>query len=103
MATLEFTMELGNDPDIVADDLVKTVKQAAGDNLRDDMDPKVMFDSITPYGAKGQIFFYVREGVPFSGVRNSIVRAMAKKDYFSTKGARALAEQLAEGAETVDI
>ncbi len=103
MATLEFTMELGNDPDVVAEDLVKTVKQAAGDNLRDDMDPKVMFDSITPYGAKGQIFFYVREGVPFSGVRNSIVRAMAKKDYFSTKGARALAEQLAEGVESVDI
>jgi small-conductance mechanosensitive channel len=102
-ATLEFTMELGNDPDLVAEDLIKTAKLVAGDRLREDMEPRVFFDSITPYGAKGQIYFYVREGVPFAGVRNSIVRAIAKKDYFSTKGARALAEQVAEGAEEVDI
>lgn len=88
--TLEFTMGLGHDPDAVAADLLQTVKAAAGDRLRPDMEPKVMFDSITPYGAKGQIFFYVAEGIPFAGVRNSIVRAMAGKDYFSTKGARAL-------------
>ena len=104
-ATLEFTMELGYDPDMVAADLLKTVKEAAGDRLRTEegMEPKVFFDSITPYGAKGQIFFYVVEGVPFSGVRNSIVRAIAKKEYFSTKGARALATDVAEGGEAAEV
>lgn len=92
-ATLEFTMDLGYDPDEVAGDLLQTVKAAGGDRLRPDMEPKVMFDSITPYGAKGLIYFYVVEGVPFAGVRNSIVRAMARKGYFSTKGARALEEE----------
>lgn len=101
--TLEFTMELGYDPDVVAQDLLETVKRAAGDRLRPDMEPKVMFDSITPYGAKGQIFFYVQEGTPFAGVRNSIVRAMAKKEYFSTKGARALAESVSEGEEPAEL
>lgn len=103
--TLEFTMELGYDPDVVAEDLLKTVKEAAGDRLRTEegMEPKVFFDSITPYGAKGQIYFYVVEGVPFAGVRNSIVRAMAKKEYFSTKGARALAEDVAEDGDSQSV
>lgn len=103
--TLEFTMELGYDPDVVAEDLLKTVKEAAGDRLRTEegMEPKVFFDSITPYGAKGQIYFYVEEGVPFAGVRNSIVRAMAKKEYFSTKGARALAEDVAEDGDSQSV
>ncbi len=104
MGTLEFTMELGYDPDDVAQDLLKTVQDAAGDRLRTepDMKPKVIFDSITPYGAKGQIYFYVVEGVPFSGVRNSIVRAMARKEYFSTKGARALADEDPTAADSAD-
>ena len=104
MGTLEFTMELGYDPDVVARDLLKTVQDAAGDRLRTepDMKPKVIFDSITPYGAKGQIYFYVVEGVPFSGVRNSIVRAMARKEYFSTKGARALADEDPTAADSTD-
>ena len=103
--TLEFTMELGFDPNVVAEDLLKTVKEAAGDRLRTEegMEPKVFFDSITPYGAKGQIYFYVVEGVPFAGVRDSIVRAMAKKEYFSTKGARALAEDVAEDGDSQDV
>lgn len=95
-STFEFTMEAGCDPDKVADDIIKTVKQAAGDKLRADMEPKVMFDSITPYGVKGQVFFYVNEGIPFSGVRNVMVRSLAQKEYFSLKGARALTGEAAE-------
>ncbi len=92
LGTFEFTMGAGNDPDVVAADILATVKEAAADALRDDMEPRVMFDSITPYGVKGQVFFYVKEDVPFAGVRNAMVRAIAQKDYFSLSGARALAE-----------
>lgn len=87
---IEFTMEAGSDPDAVARNIIATVKLAGKDALRPDMDPQVMFDSITPYGVKGQIFFYAREGVPFAGVRNVLVRSIACKDYFSLKGASAL-------------
>lgn len=96
MGTFEFTMESGHDPDVVAADIVATVKHAAGDKLRPDMEPKVMFDSVTPYGVKGQVFFYVDEGIPFAGVRNAMVRALAQKDYFSLKGARALTGEAVE-------
>lgn len=92
MGTFEFTMEAGFDPDVVADDMIATIKAAGSDVLREDMEPKVMFDSVTPYGVKGQVFFYVKEGVPFAGVRNTLVRSIACKDYFSLSGARALSD-----------
>lgn len=93
MGSFEFTMESGFDPDAVATDIVATVKAAAGDALRADMEPKVMFDSITPYGVRGQVFFYLNEDIPFAGVRNSMVRSLARKDYFSLKGARSLVDE----------
>lgn len=92
MGTFEFTMEAGYDPDVVAADMVAAIKAAGAEVLREDMEPKVMFDSVTPYGVKGQVFFYVKEGVPFAGVRDTLVRSVARKDYFSLSGARALAE-----------
>ncbi len=93
MGTIEFTMELGSDPHAVAADIVAEVTKAGGDDLRPDMPPKVFFDSITPYGVKGQIFYYVNEGIPFARVRDRMVRSIAEKDYFSLKGARALSEE----------
>lgn len=95
---IEFTMEAGNDPDAVAADIIETVKKAGVDFLRPEMEPRVMFDSITPYGVKGQVFFYVREGIPFAGVRNILVRSIACKDYFSLSGASSLA-----GREAADV
>ncbi len=93
MGTIEFTMELGSDPDAVAADIISEVTRAGGDDLRPDMPPKVFFDSITPYGVKGQIYYYVNEGIPFARVRDRMVRSIAEKEYFSLKGARALSEE----------
>lgn len=92
MGTFEFTMEAGYDPDVVAADMVAAIKAAGAEVLREDMEPKVMFDSVTPYGVKGQVFFYVKEGVPFAGVRDTLVRSVARKDYFSLSGARSLVD-----------
>jgi len=89
-ATFEFTMESGFDPAAVTADMVAAMKQAAGDRLQEGTEPRVMFDSITPYGVKGQVFFNVKPGIPFAGVRNDMVRAIACKDYFSDAGAKAL-------------
>lgn len=88
--TFEFTMDAGYDPDVVGADIVATVTKAAGHLLRPDMETSVMFDSVTPYGVKGQVFFYAKEGVTYASVRNVMVRSIAQKDYFSTAGARAL-------------
>lgn len=93
--TFEFTMDAGFDPDAVAADIVETVSEAAGDLLRSDLPTTVMFDSVTPYGVKGQVFFYAKEGVTFASVRNAMVRSIAQKDYFSAAGARALENTLA--------
>lgn len=90
MSSFEFTMEAGFDPDAVAADIVATVKEAVAESLHPDFEPRVMFNAVTPYGIKGQVYFYVREGVPFAGVRDEMVRAVAGKEYFSSKGARAL-------------
>lgn len=82
--TVDFTMEAGRDPDTVAADIIATARAAVGDRMRDDMEPSVMFGSLTPYGVKGQLWVYVRPGLPFGGVRDAIVRALARKPYFST-------------------
>ena len=89
-ATFEFTMGSGYDPNVVAADMIATMKLAAGDRLSEGTEPRVVFDSITPYGVKGQVFFNLRPGIPFAGVRNDMVRAIACKEYFSVAGARAL-------------
>ena len=82
--TVDFTMEAGRDPDAVAADIIATARNVVAEKLRDDMEPSVMFGSLTPYGVKGQLWVYVRPGVPFGGVRDAIVRALAHKPYFST-------------------
>ncbi len=91
--TFEFTMDSGFDPNVVADDMVATVSKAAAALLREDMQTHVMFDGVTPYGVKGQVFFYAKPGVTFTSVRNVMVRAIAQKDYFSAAGSRALATE----------
>ena len=95
--TFEFTMDAGFDPDVVAADIIATVSKAAGDLLHPHMPTSVMFDGVTPYGVKGQVFFYAREGVTFAAVRNAMVRSIARKEYFSSAGARALETTLADG------
>lgn len=90
-STIEFTMDAGHDPDMVAKDILQTVSAAAGDALRDDMEPVIVaFDSVTPYGVKGCIYFYLKPGVPFTGVKDRMVRSIACKNYFSLAGAKAL-------------
>ena len=89
-ATFEFTMGSGFDPNVVAADMVATMKVAVGDRLSEGTEPRVVFDSITPYGVKGQVFFNLKPGIPFAGVRNDMVRSIACKEYFSVAGARAL-------------
>ena len=84
LCTVDFTMEAGRDPDVVASDIIATTHAVVADKLRDDMEPAVMFGSLTPYGVKGQLWAYVKPGIPFGGVRDSIVRALASKPYFST-------------------
>jgi small-conductance mechanosensitive channel len=88
--TLEFTMEAGYDPDVVAADIVATVEAAGGERLHPELKTSVMFDSLTPYGVKGFVYFYLREDIPFAGVRSDMVRALALKPYFSMAGTNAL-------------
>lgn len=90
LGTLEFTMDLGYDADQVAEDILSEIRRVGGDALRDDLRPKVVFDSITPYGVKGQVFFYLKDGIPFSGIKDKMVRSISGKTYFSQKGYRAL-------------
>lgn len=89
-ATFEFTMESGFDPNEVARDMVETMQKVVGDRMLEGTAPRVVFDSITPYGVKGQVAFNVKPGIPFSGVRNDMVRAIACKDYFADANANPL-------------
>ncbi|MBS5450161.1 MAG: mechanosensitive ion channel [Coriobacteriia bacterium] len=82
--TVDFTMEAGRNPNDVATDIIETAQGVVGDRLRDGMESAVFFGSITPYGVKGQLWVYVKPDIPFGGVRNDIVRALACKPYFST-------------------
>ena len=82
--TVDFTMESGRDPNAVAADLIATTREAVGEKIKEDTEPAVYFDSITPYGVKGQLSVYVKDGILFGGVRDAIVRAVANRPYFST-------------------
>jgi small-conductance mechanosensitive channel len=84
--TVEFTMEPTRDTDKVARDMYDTITGAGIEELSDDPELKtsVFFESITPYGIKGYIYFYVKEGIPQAGVKNKIVRALSDKPYFTT-------------------
>ncbi len=86
--TVEFTMEPGRDTDAVARDIYDTITGAGIEELSRDpaMKTSVFFESITPYGIQGYVYFYVKEGIPLAGVKNKIVRAIADKPYFSTLG-----------------
>jgi small-conductance mechanosensitive channel len=86
--TVEFTMEPGRDTDAVARDIYDTIAGAGIEELSRDpeMRTSVFFESITPYGIQGYVYFYVKEGIPLAGVKNKIVRAIANKPYFSTLG-----------------
>ncbi len=90
--TFEFTMDAGYNPNEVAQDIIETTTKAAADLLRPDMETHVMFEGVTPYGVRGLVFFYAREGVTFTSVRNAMVRSIAQKEYFSAAGARALSQ-----------
>ena len=82
--TVDFTMEAGRDPNAVAADLIATTRDAVGEKIKDGTEPAVYFGSITPYGVKGQLSVYVKDGILFGGVRDAIVRAVANRPYFST-------------------
>lgn len=82
--TVDFTMEPGREPDAVSADIAAAVRDAVGDRLAEGTEPVVRLSSITPYGIQGQVSVNVVEGVPFGGVRDDIVRAIACKPYFST-------------------
>lgn len=82
--TVDFTMEAGRDPNAVAADLIATTREVVGEKIKEGTEPAVYFGSITPYGVKGQLSVYVKEGILFGGVRDVIVRAVANKPYFST-------------------
>lgn len=82
--SIPFTVYADVNPDEVAQDMIQTAYEAAGDRLVDhDIDPvDVKYLSFDQFGIKGELWLYVKPGVAFGSTKDLIVRQLMGKPYF---------------------
>ncbi len=85
LCTIPFIMKPGEDVAAVARDLCETIEAAHIPELHDEpgMQPTVLFEAVSAYGVDGKVYLFVRPDIPFAGVRDKVIRAIARKPYFA--------------------